>query len=164
MGQNQRRAVPQLCGSEIETALAFLDFQREVMAIKCDGLNARQLRTALVDSGTTLLGLIAHLIVGERYWFGYISAGVEADRDWDFGMVVPDAAEAAEVLADYRRTWARSDEMVRGIGDPAALTAHPVGERPLPLRWVLAHMAHETARHAGHADIIREQLDGATGR
>jgi Protein of unknown function (DUF664) len=155
--------VPKLVGSELETAISFLDFQREVIAIKCDGVDEGQLRTVAVPSGTNLLGMVAHLIVGERYWFGYQLAGEEPPTTWDFRMDAPDLP-SAEVLADYRRIWERSNELIRQIGDPDALTAREIDGRPLPMRWVLAHMTTETARHAGHADIIRERIDGETGR
>jgi len=68
------------------------------------------------------------------------------------------------VTQAYRAAWVRSNEIIRGVGDPDALTGLPVHGQRLPLRWVLSHMIAETARHAGHADILREQIDGATGR
>lgn len=163
MAETQRRSVPQAVATELETALMFLDFQREAMVIKCEGLDEAQLRLVLVPTGTNLLGLVQHLVVSERYWFAHHVAG-ELDEDWAFGMEVPPTVSADEVFAAYRGAIAASNEIIRRVGDPEALTARPVHDRPLPLRWVMAHTVTEIARHLGHADIIREQIDGTTGR
>lgn len=164
MAETQRRPVPRIDGDELETALAFLEFQREAILIKCDGLGEDQLRAALVGTGTTLLGLVAHLTVGERYWFSHTLAGREPEQEWDFDLGAPAGTPVDDVFASYRAAWQRSNELVRELGDPAAPTVEAIDGRHLPMRWVLAHMTSETARHAGHADIIREQLDDTTGR
>jgi uncharacterized damage-inducible protein DinB len=164
VAETQRRPVPRTVATELETALTFLDFQREAVLIKCEGLDEEQLRRVLVPTGTNLLGLVQHLIVGERYWYAHHVAGELDDQEWDFGMDVPTDLRAEEVFDRFREASARSNEIVREIGDPEAMTARPVHERPLPLRWVLAHTLTDTTRHAGHADIIREQIDGTTGR
>jgi hypothetical protein len=118
----------------------------------------------LVASDTSLLGLIQHSVVGERWWFGYHLLGTGEADDFDFTMTVPPERNAADIVADYRDAIHESDVAIRRIGDPETLTARPIDDRPLSLRWVLAHMTSETARHAGHADIIREQIDNVTGR
>ena len=79
-------------------------------------------------------------------------------------MTIPADRAAAEVLADYRAATEDSDRAIRTVGDPDARFAVAVDGNRHTLRWVLAHMTSETARHAGHADILREQLDGTTGR
>jgi hypothetical protein len=79
-------------------------------------------------------------------------------------MAVPADRAAADVLRDYRAAIADSDRAILAVGDPNTLCAVPVDGNWHTLRWVLAHMTSETARHAGHADILREQLDGTTGR
>jgi uncharacterized damage-inducible protein DinB len=160
----QRRPVPRTAASEVETTLMFLDFQREAMLIKCEGLDEEQLRRVLVPTGTNLLGLVQHLTVAESFWFAHHVAGELDNHEWDFNMDVPTDVSAERVFADYRGAIAHSNEIVRRVADPEILTARPVHERPLPLRWVLAHTLTETTRHAGHADIIREQIDGTTGR
>ena len=100
----------------------------------------------------------------ERYWFGHHLAATAWDPDSDLGMsVAPDRA-AVDVLQEYRSAIQDSDRAILAVGDPAALMAVPVEGNRHTLRWVLAHMASETARHAGHADILREQIDGTTGR
>jgi len=164
MLETQREAVPRNDGGELDTALAFLSFARSCVLKKVDGLDEEQLRQRFVVSDTTLLGLVQHMTDGERYWFGHTLAGDARYADVDFDMVVPEDRSAADVLADYRAAIAESDAHIREVGDPDALTTEPVGDEPRTLRWVLAHMTSETARHAGHADILRELVDGVTGR
>jgi hypothetical protein len=79
-------------------------------------------------------------------------------------MAVPAGRAAADVLRDYRAAIEDSDRAIRAADDPEARIAVPVEGNRHTLRWVMAHMTSETARHAGHADILREQLDGTTGR
>ena len=164
MTETQRQPVPRIDTSELDTAAAFLAFARESVLKKLDGLTEEQVRRALVPTDTTLLGLVRHLIDGERYWFGYTVAGQGGPEDWDFTTVVEPGRSAEQVVRDYREAIAASNRIIRGIADPEALTAMPVDDRPLSLRWVIAHMTSETARHAGHADILRELIDGTTGR
>jgi uncharacterized protein DUF664 len=158
----QREPVPRTDAGELDTALAFLSFARHCVLKKTEGLGEEQLRRVLVDSGTSLLGLVQHLTAGERYWFGRdLMAPVSDD---DVGMAVPADRPAAEVLADYRVAIDDSDRAIRAVGDPDAVVARLADGQRKTLRWVLAHMTSEVARHAGHADILREQIDGATGR
>ena len=166
MTETQREPVPRVDTSEKDTALSFLRFARHCLVKKTEGLGEEQLRRVLVGSGTNLLGLVQHMAVGERYWFQHHVAGRDADRgedDWDFSMDVPAERSAQDVLADYADAIAASDEVLAGI-DLDALMAVPVDGSRRSLRWVVAHMTSETARHAGHADILREQIDGTTGR
>jgi hypothetical protein len=167
MAEDQRQPVPFNDGGELDTALAFLRFSRQCLLKKLDGLTDEQVRRVLVDSGTNLLGLVQHSTVGERYWFRHHLLGEYDDigeDDWDFEMDVPADQSTADVVHEYRRAAAESDAAIASIGDPDARMARTVNGSHLSLRWVLAHMTSETARHAGHADILREQLDGATGR
>jgi hypothetical protein len=131
---------------------------------KLDGLDEEQLRRRLVVSDTTLLGLVQHLTDGERYWFGHTLAGDPGCADVDFDMVVPADRASGEVIAAYRAAISDSDARIVDAGGPDVLTSVPVGDAPRTLRWVLAHMTSETVRHAGHADILRELIDGTTGR
>ena len=164
MAETQRERVPRVDTGELDTALAFLSFARHCVLKKADGLPEEQLRTVLVDSGTSILGLIQHLAETERYWFGHHLAGAAWDPGQEHGMTVPGDRAAADVLAGYRAAIDDSDRAIRAAGDPEARFAVPVEGNRHTLRWVMAHMTSETARHAGHADIIREQLDGTTGR
>jgi hypothetical protein len=162
--ETQRQAVPRNDNGELDTALAFLTFARECVIKKLDGLDEEQVRRVLVPSGTSLLGLVRHLIDGERYWFGYHLTGAGSEPDWDAGMSAGPDVTRDEVIARYRAAIADSDATIRRIGDPDGKSARLVDGAPLTLRWTLAHMTSETARHAGHADILREQIDGTTGR
>jgi hypothetical protein len=168
--ETQRESVPRNDDGELDTALAFLNFGRRCLLKKLDGLSEDQARRALVPSGTTMLGLISHSARGERYWLGYHLLGEYDDWDdekWDagdFGMQVPDDLSVDEVVADFLDAVAASDAAITAVGDPDALTARPVGSERRTMRWVLAHVIGETTRHAGHADILREQIDGTTGR
>jgi uncharacterized damage-inducible protein DinB len=141
-----------------------LSFARHCMVKKAEGLSDDQLRRALVDSGTSILGLIQHLTEAERYWFGHHLVGAEWDADREHGMAVPADRSAADVLSDYAVAIEDSDRAIRAVGDPEGRCAVPIDGKRHTLRWVMAHMTSETARHAGHADILREQLDGTTGR
>jgi hypothetical protein len=162
MPETQRQPVPRNDGGELDTATAFLTFASECVIKKTDGLGEEQLRRVLVGSGTTLLGLVHHLTFAERVWFGHYVAG--GPNPGDAEMVVPDGLTAADVLAAYRAAIEDSDAAIRAAGDPDKPFAIPIDGKFHTLRWVLAHMTSETARHAGHADILREQIDGVTGR
>ena len=163
MPETQRQPVPRNDGGELDTATAFLTFARSCVIKKTDGLTEEQLRQAMVPTGTSLLGLVWHLIDAELYWFGYQLAGRGVD-DYEFSMTAPADVTAEEVLRRYRESIAASDEILAGLTDLDQPMAIPVGDRRHTARWVVAHMTSETVRHAGHADILRELIDGTTGR
>jgi uncharacterized damage-inducible protein DinB len=146
---------------ELETALAFLHYLRVGVSLKLDGLDEDQARLALVPSGTSLLGLVKHLTDVEVYWMQRRFAGLEVARRQD-GFVVTSDDTIDAVRQVYARTAVRTDDIVRAADDPERPLA--LGTHGLTLRWALTHVIEETARHAGHADILRELLDGATGR
>jgi hypothetical protein len=156
--------VPRVDSGELDTALAFLNFNRESVLKKTEGLDDEQLRRVVVGTGTNLLGLVQHLTQAERHWFGYRLTGAEPVRGPGSGMRVPRDRTTQQVLDDYLAAIAASDAAIRAIGDPEARLARLVGGKRMKMRWVIAHMTSETARHAGHADILREQIDGTTGR
>lgn len=164
MTEIQREPVPRFDEGELSTALSFLQFARHCILKKVDGLDDEQLRRPMVASGTSLLGLVRHLTDGETYWFGHHVGGDEALGDVDFAMEVPADRPAVDVIAAYREAAAASDVILTEVGDLDAPVRVPVDGQSLSVRWVVAHMTSEIARHAGHADILREQLDGATGR
>ncbi|MCU1600027.1 MAG: hypothetical protein JWO22_736 [Frankiales bacterium] len=163
MTETQREPVPRNDTDERDTALAFLAFQRHCLIKKTQGLTDEQLRRVLVPSGTNLLGLVQHVITGERWWFQHHVAGRLRDEEFDFSMDVPADRSSADVLRDFHEAVAESDAIVAAT-DLDALTALPVDGEPRTLRWVVAHKTSEIARHAGHADILRELIDGTTGR
>jgi uncharacterized damage-inducible protein DinB len=164
MQETQREPVPRVDTGELETARAFLTFQRHCVLKKAAGLTDEQLRRPLVASGTSILGLVQHLAGAERYWFTHTLGGGEDPGDDALSMAVPRDRPAGEVVEDYRAAIADSDRAIEAAAHPEAPTAVPIDGAPKSLRWVVAHMTAETARHAGHADILREQIDGTTGR
>ena len=164
MAETQREQVPRIDSGEFDTAMAFLAFARHCVLKKADGLSDEQLRRVLVDSGTSILGLVQHLAEVERYWFGHHLRGDDWSEDDEYDMDVPVDRAADVVLADYRAAIEDSDHAIRAVGGLEARVAVPVDGTRHTLRWVVAHMTSETARHAGHADILREQIDGTTGR
>jgi uncharacterized damage-inducible protein DinB len=164
MAEMQREPVPRIDADELGTALAFLSFARNCVLKKAEGLSDEQLRRVMVPSGTSILCLVQHLTEAERCWFGHHLAGADWDVDREQGMVVATSRTAADVLEAYRVAIAASDRAIRYVGDPAARFVIPIEGNRHSLRWLMAHMSSETARHAGHADILREQLDGVTGR
>ena len=145
---------------EKATLLGFLNYIRDSIAGKVAGTPEPHVRTAGVPSGTSLLGLIKHLAHVERFYFlGEPIADLRA-------TMRPGPEETVEgLLAAYRETIARANLIVEACEDLTEPAPRPPG-RGLPptMRWVLVHMIEETARHAGHADILREQIDGSTGR
>jgi hypothetical protein len=162
--ESQRESVPRDDGGELETALAFLRFARHCVLKKTDGLTDDQLRRSLVPSGTTLLGLVEHLTGVERYWFGHHVAGDPAESDDAVSTQAQAKRDTAEILAAYRAAAIASDTILTTLGDLDSVVSQPIDGEYLHVRWVVAHMTSETARHAGHADILREQIDGVTGR
>src|SRR5215471_4525391 len=138
MAETQREFVPRVDTGELDTALAFLSFARHCVLKKADGLSEEQLRAVLVDSGTSILGLVQHLAEVERYWFGYHLDGTTWDADTEHGMTVSADRAAADVLADYRAAIEDSDRAIRDAGDPETRFAIPVDGNRHTLRWVLA--------------------------
>ena len=149
--------------SEREVLLFFLSKMRSAVVRVSEGLTEEQLRTPGVPSGTNILGLIQHLTGMEEHWFQAVFLGEDLAAEWS--MQVPDSVGAADVVAAYRRACARSDEIIRGCPDlgTVARTANPGETRKVALRRIVTHMIEETGRHAGHADILREQIDNVTG-
>lgn len=152
---------PQLVADELTTVHALLQFQRESLVRKVAGVSEEDARRSPVRSGTSLLWLMKHISRAERIWIMGRFAGME--RRADDGIGSEDALAAA--VEYYRQTWREVDEIVfraPGLDERARLT--PNGSPGVNLRWILMHLLEETARHAGHADIIRELMDGSTGR
>ena len=140
--------------------LGFLDYLRGAIAAKADGVPDPQVRTAGVPSGTSLLGLIKHLACVERFYF----LGEDVD-DWNATFRPAPEETAGSVLADYREAARRANQVIEACTDLTRPASQAPRRRPAPsMRWVLVHMIEETGRHAGHADILREHIDGATGR
>jgi hypothetical protein len=156
------RRTPFVNGNERETLVAFLDYLREAIVVKTDGLSEADAGRSLVPSGTSLLGLVKHLTMVEVSWFQWSFA---ADDVRVPGERIKEGDTVASVVASYRAATARNNEIVASAVDLTAMCARrPPTTDLMSLRWILVHMIEETARHAGHADILREQLDGEVGR
>jgi hypothetical protein len=142
-------------GDERATLQALLQYCRESFVRKLDGIGDADARRRLLPSATTLLWLTQHLAHAEQLWIAERFAG-EA-----IALTGPDDLPAA--IEEYRATWTRTDTIVAAAPLDAMCSNVDV-EPNVNLRWVVVHLIEETARHAGHADILRELLDGATGR
>ncbi|MEV7192075.1 DinB family protein [Streptomyces sp. NPDC093510] len=158
--QMKETAPPGSADDEKATLRSCLDQLRNSIADKVAGAPEPQVRTAGVPSGTSLLGLLKHLAFVERFYF----LGEEPGH-WP-ATLRPSATDTVDsVLADYRTSVQRANEVIGACPDLAFLAPRPPRRGPGPsMRWVLVHMIEETGRHAGHADILREQIDGSTGR
>ncbi len=151
---------PRTGSSEAEVLRGFLDYLRTSIATKVDGAPEPQVRAAAVLSGTNLLGLLNHLTHVERAIF--LGEDV-ADWEATFQAVPVDSVD--DVVARYRDAVERANHVLDGCTDLGAPVPRPRPDRPAPtFRWALTHMIEETGRHAGHADILRELIDGSTGR
>jgi uncharacterized damage-inducible protein DinB len=165
---HRRLDVP-FSGDENAMLSAFLDRYRETMLWKLEGLSTEQASRHLVPSATTLLGVVKHLAYVERSWFQFYFAGGpinfpwakgEPDKDIDFRISAQDTIESISAL--YEQEIAKARAIVAGASLDDLSKEQENG--PRTLRWIMVHMIEETARHAGHADILRELTDGAIGQ
>jgi len=165
------RAEPRLCTDERPALEDWIAYHRATLLSKCAGLSAEQLKQrAAAPSALSLLGLVRHMTLVERWWFRMLAAREDLEFLYttedrltaDFGDV--DDADAPENLAAFERECAAADAAVAGIGLDEVVPSrdnHP--ERVRNLRWIYLHMIEEYARHNGHADLLREAIDGTTG-
>jgi hypothetical protein len=155
------RKPPKFAADEAGTWVTLYQFQRESLLGKLSGVGEADARRSLVPTGTSLLWLVKHCARAERLWFLDRFAGLEQLPRVD-AVVESDTVES--VSAAFRGQWPEIVDLVasRDAGDLAARM--DPGDDPVNLRWVCWHMLEEVARHAGHADILREQIDGRTGR
>ncbi|MFE7563858.1 DinB family protein [Kitasatospora sp. NPDC057500] len=157
---------PGINADEHTTLLAFLDYLRDCVIAKTEGLSDEDARRPGVDSGTSLLWLVRHLAAVELNWFLWAYRGDDVEP-WDDDAPSPGDETVAGAVAEYRAAVARANEVIAGAAEvldrPGVRSLRPGAEAP-SMRWLLVHMIEETARHAGHADILRERLDGSTGR
>ena len=157
---------PILIADERTQVEAFLDTNRDELVETLDGLTEEQARRRLVPSLTTPLGLVKHVTWAEQVWFHVGLAGrtreelgipLENEPSWE----VTDDDTIAAVVAEYRRVCAEAREIASAYSLDDLVGHNRRG--PLTLRWLYLHMIEETARHAGHADILREQILAADG-
>jgi hypothetical protein len=173
------RTDPPRAASEAATLRAYLDYHRDTLLMKVDGLGQEQLARTHPPSALTLGGLLKHAALNDDWWFCRVFGGRDIEPDW-----VPEGA--FDVDEDWELHSARDDSPaeLRRIFDSARAAADAVIERGLAaggldalsavtsrreegqsfsLRWVLLHMIEEYARHNGHADLLREAIDGRVG-
>jgi uncharacterized damage-inducible protein DinB len=170
------RPEPPPAADEVDTLLGFLDYQRVTLAWKCAGLDSAGLSRTVGVSTMTLGGLLKHLAYVEQSWFSTVLHGKdplppwnavdwEADPDWDWHSAAQDDPD------QLRQLWQATVERSRSLV-AQSLAAGGLGtsaERPWPdgrspsLRWIVCHLIEEYARHNGHADLLRESIDGQTG-
>ena len=172
----QGRPEPPRAAGEAATLLGFLDYQRATLEWKCAGLDAAALSAKTAASTLTLGGLLKHLTYVEDSWFSHSLHGQDrqqpwnavdwkAQPDWEFHSAAGDSA--GDLRAGWQDAVERSRSLVAetlaggGLGS-LARRAWPDGGAP-SLRWILCHMIEEYARHNGHADFLRESVDGSTG-
>lgn len=165
-------ALPDIAYIDAEHAMltSFLDYYRVVFLRKVEDLTDEQSRRRLPPSDLDLLGMTRHLADVERWWFrsvftaevsdGNYESEDDPDLDWHHGP--------ADTIAEARDVWhtevARAREIIIGSPDLGAIGANTSGSRgEISLRWIMIHMIEEYARHVGHADFLRENIDGATG-
>jgi uncharacterized damage-inducible protein DinB len=157
------KRIPPLAGPEKDTLLVSINRHRDVVLWKLEGLDDEQVRRPLTPSGTSLLSLVKHLAAVEYGWFcetfgrEHDPLGFDAEED----LVIGPDDTTADIIALYGRARTASDLAVDEVGLDG-LGKSWDGET-VSMRWVLVHMIEETARHAGHMDIVRELIDGATG-
>jgi uncharacterized damage-inducible protein DinB len=164
------RPEPPFAADEKTMLLAYLDYHRATLAWKCENLTPEQLAARAVPTSTlSLLGLVRHLAEVERGWFdkvvGASRPGIywtEAEPDLDFDGASADAEVVSQAFAD----WQAEIEFAREVAARTPLEATFVDRRrsdAISLRWLLVHLIEEYARHNGHADLLREAVDGSTG-
>jgi hypothetical protein len=163
------RTEPPMLAGERETLRGFLDFQRDTLEMKCAGLTDAQLRTrAVPSSGLTLLGLMRHMAEVERQWFRRTIAGESVPHVWsathDFQQAYDvTGATHAQALAAWREETAHARRIEERVGSLDEVRHVARWGEDVSVRGLLHHVLHEYARHNGHADLLREAVDGTVG-
>jgi hypothetical protein len=163
------RSLPSPTADERAMLTGFLDFQRATLAVKCDGLTDAQLRQqAVPPSALSLLGLVRHMAEIEANWFRPLLAGEQMGGIWAPGLDIDVAFREVETASatDAFAVWQAECKHSRELAGAASTldTGGVRGGERYTLRWVLIHMIEEYARHNGHADLLRERIDGQTGQ
>jgi uncharacterized damage-inducible protein DinB len=167
----QERTIPPLEADERVMLTAFLDFQRATLALKCHGLTDDQLREQSVPpSRLSLLGIVRHMAEVERNWFRPVLGAEEMSGLWAAGRALDpepafDDVRTADVAAAFAAWRGECEHATALTAATASLDVTGMrGGMRFSLRWVMAHMVEEYARHNGHADLLRERIDGSTGQ
>lgn len=163
---------PPFQADEVDTLRAFLNYYRATILRQCEGLDADQLKVVLAPSTMTLGGMLKHLTGVEDWWFGQVfldrpadklwgEIDWDADPDWDWHSAAHDTPD--QLRTQFQDAVDRSNTILDTAASWSELsvkTSRRTGER-ISLRWIVVHLIEEYARHAGHADLIRESIDGA---
>jgi len=162
------RRIPLMTGEERPMLESWLAFHRATLELKCAGLDDAQARTASAEpSSLTPLGLVQHLAEVERNWFQRVAAGLDVPTVFGKGngYVLEPGRGLDEAVSVWKREIARGNEVCAGLSldDTGRIADGPMAGLEVSLRWVYVHMIEEYARHNGHADILRERIDGVTG-
>ncbi|WP_371581821.1 DinB family protein [Streptomyces sp. NBC_01314] len=166
-----QRTEPSVTAGERTMLEGWLDYHRETLAFKCEGLDDARLRTAPVPpSELSLLGLVRHMAEVERIWFRKVLVDDDPgpiyfskeDPDGEFHLTEADTRE--EAFGTWQEEIAVARRNAEGFAlDDVGKAVHRRAGKPPSLRWIYTHMIEEYARHNGHADLIRERIDGTTG-
>ena len=161
---------PPLIADERTMLTAWLDFHRRTLLDKCDGLEPDQLATrAVPPSALSLLGIVRHAAEFEAFWFRRVFLDetfsphyyAREDQDAAFNGASPD--NAADGFAAFDEACGRSRQVVAGVGSLDDVGRRRLGDHDVSMRWILVHLIEEYARHNGHADLLRQAIDGAVG-
>jgi uncharacterized damage-inducible protein DinB len=176
-GSTDERVDPPLHGDEVTILRSFLTYHRDTLRRKCDGLTQEQLALQLPPSDMSLGGLMKHLALVESQWFDYFLRDLpiappfdtvdwEAGPDWEFESARHDSPAELRALYDaaVRNSDAAVDDaLTRGGLEQESVRTSPHTGGTFTLRWILVHMIEEYCRHNGHADLIRQSVDGQKG-
>ena len=172
-----KRMDPPVSGSEAATLQGFLDYHRDTLRMKTEGLSREQLNATLPPSTMTLAGMLKHLALVEDSWFSVFFGGHgraeiwlggdwKADPDWEWHSAVEDTPDQLRALFD-ESVAASNKSIEKALSDAGLDTLSVKHDRrtdeAFSLRWIVLHMIEEYARHNGHADLLRESIDGVTG-
>ena len=171
------RVDPPQHGDEVAILRGFLTYHRDTLRMKCGGLTQEQLAQPLAPTDMTLGGMMKHLALVESNWFDHVFQDIglaapfdtvdwDADRDWEWHSARDDSSEELRALFDeaVRRADAVVDDaLARGGLEEESVRRSRQTDETFTLRWILVHMIEEYARHVGHADLLRESVDGQTG-
>jgi uncharacterized damage-inducible protein DinB len=171
--QGMRQNPDQQTTSERDALGQYLDYQRETILLKTDGLTREQLGQRIPTSDLTLAGILYHLALNEEDWFEVRFLGLPEREDWqgvdweadpDFEFRTALTKEPDWLRRRYREACNRARQAVASADSLDQLSVDPLNDgKPFTLRWVLLHLIEETARHAGQADLLREAIDGTVG-
>ena len=170
------RVDPPPAADEAATLLGFLNYQRDTLRWKCSGLDAAQLSMSSPPTTLTLGGLLKHLAVVEAGWLNLTFAGGVAQPSWfaemdpedpDWSLNTAAGAEPEQLMAWLDESIEVSDRVIAdALAGPdgfSTLSEEQEDGQRISLRWIVCHLIEEYARHNGHADLLRESIDGLTG-